>query len=273
MKVFVIDVAKCNGCYNCQIVCKDEHVDNDWSPYAKPQPETGHFWLKMREETLGSVPKVRVSYTPTLCMHCANAPCLEAGKGAVYRRSDGLVLIDPEKAAGNKELAASCPYGAIYWNEKLQLPQKCTGCAHLLDAGRPPRCVEACCTGALLFGEEEEFQEAINQAEVLLPESGSKPRVYYLNLPKNFVAGEVWDPDSDEVIENATVTLTNKQTGEKRTTRTDDFGDFWFHKLPEGNYALRIEKGGYEAWAVEQINVHKSINIGAVALAAEVKAF
>ena len=31
-KVFVIDVAKCNGCHSCQIVCKDEHVANDWTP-------------------------------------------------------------------------------------------------------------------------------------------------------------------------------------------------------------------------------------------------
>lgn len=36
MKVFVVDIAKCNGCYGCQIACKDEHVDNDWMPYAKP---------------------------------------------------------------------------------------------------------------------------------------------------------------------------------------------------------------------------------------------
>ena len=46
MKVFVIDVGICNGCYSCQIACKDEHVGNDWTPYAKPQPDTGQFWLK-----------------------------------------------------------------------------------------------------------------------------------------------------------------------------------------------------------------------------------
>ena len=37
-KVFVFDAAKCNGCRNCQIACKDEHVDNEWAPWAKPQP-------------------------------------------------------------------------------------------------------------------------------------------------------------------------------------------------------------------------------------------
>jgi tetrathionate reductase subunit B len=44
-KVFVIDVAVCNGCHCCQIVCKDEHVSNDWTPIAKPQPDTGQFWV------------------------------------------------------------------------------------------------------------------------------------------------------------------------------------------------------------------------------------
>ena len=51
MKVFVIDVAICNGCYTCQIVCKDEHVGNDWTPIAKPQPDTGQFWLRARPST------------------------------------------------------------------------------------------------------------------------------------------------------------------------------------------------------------------------------
>jgi len=49
MKVFVIDVDLCVGCYACQFVCKDEHVANDWSPIAKPQPDTGQFWMRLDE--------------------------------------------------------------------------------------------------------------------------------------------------------------------------------------------------------------------------------
>ena len=61
MKVFTFDVARCNGCYTCQIACKAEHVVNDWTPYAKPQPETGQFWLKIVEQVRGTVPKVKVA--------------------------------------------------------------------------------------------------------------------------------------------------------------------------------------------------------------------
>ena len=69
-KAFVIDVGKCCGCYNCQLACKDEHVENDWTPYAKPQPETGQFWMKIEEHVCGTVPKVKMHYIPTLCNHC-----------------------------------------------------------------------------------------------------------------------------------------------------------------------------------------------------------
>ena len=60
MKVFAIDLSVCNGCYCCQIACKDEHVANDWTPYAKPQPDTGQFWLGLTEQVRGQVPKVKV---------------------------------------------------------------------------------------------------------------------------------------------------------------------------------------------------------------------
>ena len=265
MKVFVIDLAKCNGCHACQVVCKDEHVDNDWSPYAKPQPNTGQFWMNVKQETAGSVPKVRVNYTPTPCMHCDNPACLLAGDGAVYKRPDGLVVIDPERAKGQKQIVDSCPYGAIYWNEALDIPQKCTGCAHLVDLGQPPRCVEACATDAILFGEEEDLKDLIAQAEVLQPESGCKPRVYYLNLPKHFVAGEVWDPREDECLEGTTVTLT-ASGGKRLETSTDEFGDFWFKKLEEGEYQLRIEKEGYYPFEIPVLKVSSSVNIGDVAL-------
>ena len=137
MKVFVIDVARCNGCYSCQIVCKDEHVGNDWTPYAKPQPDTGQFWLKQNEFVRGSVPKVKMHYQPVLCMHCDNAPCMAACKieGAIYRRKDGLIIIDPVKCTGCKNCVDACPYKTIYFNEGLNIAQKCTGCAHLTGLG------------------------------------------------------------------------------------------------------------------------------------------
>ena len=77
MKAFVIDVKECSGCYQCQIACKDEHCGNDWTPYAKPQPEWGHFWGKMNETERGQIPHVKVAHVFVPCQHCKDAPCIK----------------------------------------------------------------------------------------------------------------------------------------------------------------------------------------------------
>ena len=184
-----------------------------------------------------------------------------AKNGAVYKREDGLVIIDPEKAAGQKEIVDACPYGAVYWNEELSLPQKCTGCAHLLAEGKTPRCVDVCHTGAIRFGEESEFADFIEGATVRMPELGMGPKVYYRNIPGRFIAGTIYDPEEEVVIRNARCHLTK---GDKTwETETDLFGDFWFRDLPRGKYALSIEADGFEDLRFSEIDTEKnSINLG-----------
>ena len=267
----MIDVAACNGCYSCQIACKDEHVGNDWSPIAKPQPDTGQFWLKLNEYIRGTVPKVKMHFVPLMCQHCDNAPCIPACpiEGAIYTREDGLVIIDPMKCTGCKGCADACPYNVIYFNESLNIAQKCTGCAHLLDGGewKIPRCADSCPTEAIKFGEESEFKDQIAKAEILKPEAGTRPRVYYLNLPKKFIAGTVYDPIEEEVVIGATCTLTGPKPGVVTTLTTDDFGDFWFHGLVDGDYDLTVEAKGFAAKSFVKLNTEKDINLGDVPLA------
>jgi len=268
MKVFVIDVGICNGCYCCQISCKDEHVANDWTPYAKPQPDTGQFWLKQNEFVRGTVPKVKVHYLPILCMHCDEAPCMPACpvEGAIYKREDGLVIIDPTKCTGCKSCVDACPYHVIYFNESLNLAQKCTGCAHLLDSGwKEPRCADACPTLALKFGEESEMKNLIRKAQVLHPEYKAKPRVYYLNIPKKFIAGTVYDPVEKEVIIGATCTLAHTESKKQYTATTDGFGDFWFEGLETGTFNLKIAKGK-KTKTFSALNTEKDINLGDIPL-------
>ena len=101
----VIDVDRCIGCYNCFLACRDEHAGNDHRPVAAAQPEAGQKWIDVREHERGSFPKVKVSYVPVPCLHCADAPCISAATdGAVYRRADGIVLIDPDKAVGQRDI-------------------------------------------------------------------------------------------------------------------------------------------------------------------------
>ena len=271
MKAILIDITRCNGCFNCQIACKDEHVDNDWSPYAKPQPDMGHFWMRVNEVERGEVPKVKVSYVPKLCMQCENPPCEKVARdGAVYRRKDGIVIIDPEKSKGQRKILESCPYGCIFWNEGLDIPQKCTSCAHLLDQGwKEPRCVEACCTGAMIFGEYDQLKDIINKrkGEILNPEFGSKPRVYYIGLPKRFVAGTVLCQKIGEPLENAKVTLSNLSTRESITTKVDNYGDFEYEGLEIGaKFSVLIEKAGYQTKLMEPVHTEKDVYLGEIFL-------
>jgi tetrathionate reductase subunit B len=269
VKVLVIDIEKCNGCYNCQVACKDEHVGNDWTPIARPQPDTGQFWMKVTDVVQGSVPKVRVRYMLDTCQHCDDAPCMSScTSNAIYKRQDGVVIINPEKCNGNRNCVAACPYSAIYFNFDLNISQKCTLCAHLLDCGwKEPRCVDACPTGALKFGEEFELRDLVAKAEILRPEHGTAPRVFYSGLMnKYFIAGEVFDPDEDECLEDATVMLTNMRSRESSTLKTDQFGDFWFERQEPGQYSLTVQKDGYAARTVNAIDVSEDVNVGEIEL-------
>ena len=249
----VVDITRCNGCYNCFLACRDEFCGNDYPPYSLAQPATGHFWMRLIERERGKYPKVKVAYTPLMCMQCENAPCIEASlNGAVYRRADGIVIIDPEKAVGQKQIVDACPYRVIYWNEKKNIPQKCTFCAHLLDDGwKEPRCVEACPAGALTFGDLEDPNSEVsrliasNKVEVIHPEYGLKEKVVYIGLPKRFIAGTVVFGDKDECAENVDVALTGE--GVKETIKTNNYGDFEFEGLQaEKEYSVRIEYPGYK---------------------------
>jgi Fe-S-cluster-containing dehydrogenase component len=196
-----IDVDKCTGCHSCFLACKDEFVGNDYLPVSAAQPSSGHTWIRLKEVEQGTGTKLKVDYVPILCQHCTSMACAAAApKGAVYQRGDGIVIIDPEKAKGCREIVNACPYGAVYWNAESSLPQKCTLCAHMLDAGeKTTRCAEACPTGALVFGDLEDpgspiskvLTEKAGKLESLKPEFGTGPRVKYIKLPKVFIAGEI----------------------------------------------------------------------------------
>ncbi|MEM2883934.1 MAG: 4Fe-4S dicluster domain-containing protein [Nitrososphaerales archaeon] len=270
-KVLIIDVSECVGCYCCQIVCKDEHVGNDWSPYAKPQPDTGHFWLKVDEMERGTIPKVKVTYTPILCMHCDNAPCIPAcPDNAIVKREDGIVLIKPEKCSGCKLCLDACPYGVIYFNSELNIAQKCTLCAHLLDKGwSETRCVGACQREALILGEEGDpkIKSLIEKSEVLHPEYGTKPRVYYLNLPKPFIAGTIVDSSIRECVEGATVVALDLVEGVRHQTVSDEFGDFWLRDLKwMHRYLIEVSKEGYASKKVCVVHTAKDVNLGTITL-------
>ncbi len=267
----VIDVSKCTGCYNCYLACKDENCGEAHEGYTAAQPMTGQYWMNVKEIERGTFPKVKIAHVPMTCGQCDNPGCmLQAQDGAVYKREDGIVIIDPEKAKGQKDIVNTCPYRVIYWNEALQLPQKCDMCAHLLDKGyTTPRCVEMCPTGALVFGDlndpESEISKLVASQEpkALHPEYELGESVRYLNVPKCFVTATVIDKETDMCLEGAKVTL-KCSCGCTKEAVTDNFGDFWFEGLDaRKDVVVTIEKEGYKPVELKA-RTYASVNLGEV---------
>ncbi|SLM31709.1 Pyrogallol hydroxytransferase small subunit [Desulfamplus magnetovallimortis] len=250
--LMIIDIEKCENCNNCFLACKDEHYQNDWKPYTLSQPLHGHRWMNILTREQGEFPYISVTYLPKPCFHCEDAACVRnTSKKEIYQRSDGIVVVDPEKARGKRNLVKACPQGAIWWNEENQTPQKCTLCAHLLDDGwKAPRCVQACPTGALTFKSlpEEELFSFIkaNDLESFHKVMRGRSIVMYKNLSlyrKCFIAGSVATRKNgvEECVEGVTVELfKNGSLVDQKIT--DSFGEYRFSGLPEkrGKYQIRV---------------------------------
>ena len=273
----VIDVAECTNCNLCTLATMDEYVGNDWPGYAAPMPRHGHKWINILKNERGQAPMIDIGYVPTMCNHCDNAPCVAAAKnGEITQRPDGIVLIDPVKSKGKKELVDSCPYGHIWWNDELEIPQAWPFDAHLLDQGwDKPRGHQSCPTAAMqvMKLDDDAMARKVEEEnlEVLHPEHGTKPRIYYKNLwrySSAFIGGTVAATRDGVVdcVEGALVTLT--RGGEKiAELESDNYGDFKFDRLDvdSGAYKVTVTKSGHDKRSVD-VTLGVSTNIGAIAL-------
>lgn len=155
-KNIFIDLEYCIGCRACEVACKQENnipVGIKWINVVKVGPRT-----------LGN--KLRMDFVPMMCRHCAKAPCIDAcPEKAITKRSDGIVLIEPELCVGCVSCAEACPFGVIQVNDKTRVAEKCTLCAHRVDAGLEPACVHACPSKCMYFGDINELTRIVQIKE------------------------------------------------------------------------------------------------------------
>ena len=246
----IIDVAECTNCQLFALSAMDEYVGNEWQGVAAPMPRNGHRWIDIKQKERGQAPMIDIAYVPTMCNHCDNAPCVAKGGGTVTKREDGIVIIDPVKAKGRKDLVESCPYGHIWWNDEAKLPQIWPFDAHLLDQGwMQTRGQQACPTSAMraVKVEDDEMARIARDEglEVMKPEAGTKPRVYYRNLwrySKSFIGGSVATETGGIVdcVKGADVRLI-KDGQTVASAVTDNYGDFKFDGLDENSGRYTVE--------------------------------
>jgi Fe-S-cluster-containing dehydrogenase component len=271
----IIDVDLCENCNNCMLVTKDEHVGNDFPGYAATQPLHGHYWIKIERNVRGNGSMIDAANIPVMCNHCDNAPCIKAaGDKSVYKRNDGIVIIDPIKSKGRKDLIESCPYGAMWWNDELKIPQIWIFDAHLLDQGWPTiRIVQTCPTTTFqaLQVEDAEMADMVKKQglDVLKPELDTRPRVYYKNyyrFSKCFIGGSVVSSATGVKESLANVEAVLYQNGKAiQKMNTDEFGDFKFDKLcaNSGNYTVELIHNTLGK-RIANVDLKESVYIGSI---------
>jgi len=153
---FYLDATACTGCKACQLACKDHNGLPVGLLWRRVYEVTGGGWQRQGTAWAQDVFAYHLSLA---CNHCARPACLEAcPAGAIRKRSDGIVLIDPEECTGCRSCERACPYGAPQFDEASGRMTKCTFCVEEIDAGRPPACVSACPLRALDYGEHAELE-------------------------------------------------------------------------------------------------------------------
>jgi len=229
----LIDLKSCNGCKACMTTCKANH-SIPVGEYAGRE----YYRIWPMEVELGKFPYVVRNLTPLLCMQCEAPPCVGVCPipGAIYRREDGLVLIDEKKCNGCKLCIPSCPYDALYFRADKQVVDKCTLCVENIDEGLLPECVRTCPAQAMFFGNLEDPESQISKlikewdAKPLHPEHGTKPSVYYTSHAAR-LRGMVESKETGQAVRGANITLECLDEEGTVSTFTGSDGVFFFWNL------------------------------------------
>lgn len=218
----VVDRDICTGCNACIAACSMENnipfVGEDEVAYGR-----GLYWIYNKRYWQGEFPEVKPTFEPVMCQQCGNAPCEPVCPVfASYHSEEEQINVQVyNRCVGTRYCANNCPYHARqlnYFDYEIPEPmnsylnpdvtvrrrgimEKCTFCVQRIVRGRQvagaegreledgevqPACVQACPSGALVFGDmsdpnSEASRKANNQRRYqLLEELGTIPRVTYL---------------------------------------------------------------------------------------------
>lgn len=174
---FIIDNRKCIGCHACTTACKSEH---------DVAIGVNRTWVKQVEK--GTFPDTKRMFSVMRCNHCTDAPCVEiCPTTALFIRNDGIVDFNNDRCIGCKSCMQACPYDALYIDPKTNTAAKCNYCAHRIDIGLEPACVNVCPEHAIISGDmdnpESEISKTLGRHQVTVrkPEKNTEPNVFYIN--------------------------------------------------------------------------------------------
>ncbi len=198
----LINLNKCqDGCTACLDACRQE---NNVAMFGNENWDV-HWIRKVKlENKIGG--ETSEKSVPLLCNHCDNPPCAQVCPvQATYKRDDGIVVVDHHRCIGCRYCMIACPYNARFFNFKenhewtnIEHPKRshgvaeaCNFCAHRLDRGGVPACVEACSKSgneAIMVGNLDDHESQIseqlatNAVSRIREDLGTEPKVYYIGL-------------------------------------------------------------------------------------------
>lgn len=174
---FIIDNRKCIGCHACTTACKAEH---------EVPVGVNRTWVKEIEK--GTFPDTRRMFSVMRCNHCTDAPCVSiCPTEALFTRDDGIVDFDNDRCIGCKSCMQACPYDALYIDPDTHTAAKCNYCAHRIDVGLEPACVNVCPEHAIISGDMTDPSTEISQllakqqVKVRKPEKATSPNLFYID--------------------------------------------------------------------------------------------
>jgi len=209
---YALNLSVCIGCRKCAEACHNEnnHDRSTNNSYIRVlEMEQGSFDMEKGNTTYThAVPAPGKYYMPVQCQQCNNPPCVNVCPvQATWKEPDGIVVVDYNWCIGCRYCEAACPYHARRFNwTKPEIPaeeinpdqaylsnrirpqgvmEKCTFCLHRTREGRLPACLEACPTGARVFGNlldpnsEIRWVLANKRVFVLKEDLGTEPRFFY----------------------------------------------------------------------------------------------
>lgn len=147
----VVDLDRCWGCKACEVACKQElGLGTGFSPMKVVNVGPREIEGRLHRD-----------FVPTMCQHCEQALCIEiCPADAIFRGTDGTVLLDSSLCIGCGLCKSECPYGFIGMDSQ-ERAIKCTLCADRRKEGRMPSCVQHCPGRALTLVCENELQGVI----------------------------------------------------------------------------------------------------------------
>ena len=209
---YAFNVTRCEGYMECVSACvKQNNLDRKSNTqyirifemeHGEMTPEVGDG------KFFHEVPVANHFYMGVQCFHCQEAPCVKAcPTKATWMEPDGIVVVDYDWCIGCRYCIAACPYYGrrFNWNDPV-VPvsemtrkqhylgnrmrargqmEKCTFCVQRSRDGKLPACVDACPTGARVFGNlldpKSEIRFVLKHKKVfrLKEDLGTDPKYWY----------------------------------------------------------------------------------------------